>query len=149
MTRAQRNSARDVAVQPLAAPAHRRRGIRDIDIEAGVGGCVCPSGMGQHWCTKRMEIAVSKTPVYQEQKQRVEVGKRERVRVCVCVCVCVHGRIVALMYAEDLALLADSPDDLVVLLDMVDAVTSKYKLSINEAKDRDYGGWTTHGFAYI
>ena len=44
------------------------------------------------------------------------------------------SRIVALMYADDLALLTDSPDDLVVLLDMVDAVASKYGLFINAAK---------------
>eukprot|EP00955_Chlamydomonas_euryale_P103588 365507-Chlamydomonas_euryale.AAC.5 len=44
------------------------------------------------------------------------------------------SRIVALMYANDLALLADSPDDLVVLLGMVDAVALKYGMFINAAK---------------
>eukprot|EP00955_Chlamydomonas_euryale_P099770 365242-Chlamydomonas_euryale.AAC.7 len=42
--------------------------------------------------------------------------------------------IVALMYADHLALLADSPDDLVVLLGMVDALASKYGLFINASK---------------
>eukprot|EP00955_Chlamydomonas_euryale_P001425 16610-Chlamydomonas_euryale.AAC.10 len=44
------------------------------------------------------------------------------------------SRVVALTNAEDLALLADSPDDLVVLLGMVDAVTSKCALFISAAK---------------
>eukprot|EP00955_Chlamydomonas_euryale_P045597 353185-Chlamydomonas_euryale.AAC.1 len=44
------------------------------------------------------------------------------------------SRIVALMYTDDLALLADSPDDLVVLLGKVDAVASKYGLFINAAE---------------
>eukprot|EP00955_Chlamydomonas_euryale_P072675 361474-Chlamydomonas_euryale.AAC.5 len=48
------------------------------------------------------------------------------------------SRIVALMYADDLALLADSPDDLVVLLGMVtclkDAVALNYGLFINATK---------------
>eukprot|EP00955_Chlamydomonas_euryale_P067002 359710-Chlamydomonas_euryale.AAC.11 len=45
-----------------------------------------------------------------------------------------YSRIVALMYDYDLALLADSPSDLVVLLGMVDAVASKYGLFSNAAK---------------
>eukprot|EP00955_Chlamydomonas_euryale_P094987 364904-Chlamydomonas_euryale.AAC.27 len=39
-----------------------------------------------------------------------------------------------LVYADDLALLADSPDDLTVLLGMVDAVALKYGLCIKAAK---------------
>eukprot|EP00955_Chlamydomonas_euryale_P047145 353596-Chlamydomonas_euryale.AAC.7 len=50
--------------------------------------------------------------------------------------------------ADDLALLADSPDDLAVLLGVVDAVASKYGLFVNAAH-RDYGDWKTHDFAYI
>eukprot|EP00955_Chlamydomonas_euryale_P115185 366333-Chlamydomonas_euryale.AAC.11 len=42
--------------------------------------------------------------------------------------------IVALMYANDLALLAHSPDNLVVLLGMADAVALKYGLFIYTAK---------------
>eukprot|EP00955_Chlamydomonas_euryale_P038228 351032-Chlamydomonas_euryale.AAC.9 len=46
------------------------------------------------------------------------------------------SRVVALMYSDDLALLADLPDDLVVLLGMADAVASKYGLLINAAKTK-------------
>eukprot|EP00955_Chlamydomonas_euryale_P082692 363759-Chlamydomonas_euryale.AAC.11 len=42
--------------------------------------------------------------------------------------------IVALMYADDLALLSDSSDDLLVLLCVVDAAASKYRLLIYAAK---------------
>eukprot|EP00955_Chlamydomonas_euryale_P082290 363696-Chlamydomonas_euryale.AAC.5 len=44
------------------------------------------------------------------------------------------SRIMALMCADALALLADSPDDLVVPLGMIDEVASKYGLYINAAK---------------
>eukprot|EP00955_Chlamydomonas_euryale_P079920 363357-Chlamydomonas_euryale.AAC.19 len=44
------------------------------------------------------------------------------------------SHMVALMYADDLALLADSADDLVVLLGTVDTIPSKYGLLINAAK---------------
>jgi len=43
-------------------------------------------------------------------------------------------RVVALMYANDLALLADSPYNEVVILGMADAVASKYGLFLNAAK---------------
>jgi len=43
-------------------------------------------------------------------------------------------RIVALMCADDLVLLADSPDDLKVLVGMFDAGASKYGLFMHAAK---------------
>eukprot|EP00955_Chlamydomonas_euryale_P033885 349644-Chlamydomonas_euryale.AAC.8 len=42
--------------------------------------------------------------------------------------------ILALVHADNLALQPDSPDNLVVLFGMVDAVASKYGLCINAAK---------------
>eukprot|EP00955_Chlamydomonas_euryale_P060221 357652-Chlamydomonas_euryale.AAC.1 len=44
------------------------------------------------------------------------------------------SRTVALMYADNLALLADLPDDIVVLLGMVSAIALKHRLFINAAK---------------
>eukprot|EP00955_Chlamydomonas_euryale_P025471 268775-Chlamydomonas_euryale.AAC.1 len=44
------------------------------------------------------------------------------------------SRIVAFVCADDLALLADLPDDLVVLLGVVDVVALKYGLFINAVK---------------
>eukprot|EP00955_Chlamydomonas_euryale_P108515 365856-Chlamydomonas_euryale.AAC.5 len=56
---------------------------------------------------------------------------------CLLLSRAVHCRqishIVALLYADNLAVLADSPDDLVVVVGMVDAIAPKYGLFINAA----------------